>query len=170
MYIIRTRIGMCPQHNVLFERLTVEEHLIFYGLLRGRTAEEVRAESVEMLKSLDLEKKRHSLAHTLSGGMKRKLSIATAFVGQAKVTAQSGRAQGSKYWEGQIECEKSMTLRWGNAIFFRLARLRLRPLKGFLSWHDALQGHRLASCLASGTTEKQGLCRARCGGPRTRQD
>ena len=92
MYIARTRIGMCPQHNVLFERLTVEEHLIFYGLLRGRTAEEVRAESVEMLKSLDLEKKRHSLAHTLSGGMKRKLSIATAFVGQAKVTAQSGRA------------------------------------------------------------------------------
>ena len=83
---------MCPQHNVLFERLTVEEHLIFYGLLRGRTAEEVRAESVEMLKSLDLEKKRHSLAHTLSGGMKRKLSIATAFVGQAKVTAhQVGR-------------------------------------------------------------------------------
>ena len=90
MYIIRTRIGMCPQHNVLFERLTVEEHLIFYGLLRGRTAEEVRAESVEMLKSLDLEKKRHSLAHTLSGGMKRKLSIATAFVGQAKVTARQG--------------------------------------------------------------------------------
>ena len=90
MYIIRTRIGMCPQHNVLFERLTVEEHLIFYGLLRGRTAEEVRAESVEMLKSLDLEKKRHSLAHTLSGGMKRKLSIATAFVGQAKVTAHQG--------------------------------------------------------------------------------
>ena len=81
---------MCPQHNVLFERLTVEEHLIFYGLLRGRTAEEVRAESVEMLKSLDLEKKRHSLAHTLSGGMKRKLSIATAFVGQAKVTARQG--------------------------------------------------------------------------------
>ena len=90
MNIIRTRIGMCPQHNVLFERLTVEEHLIFYGLLRGRTAEEVRAESVEMLKSLDLEKKRHSLAHTLSGGMKRKLSIATAFVGQAKVTARQG--------------------------------------------------------------------------------
>ena len=81
---------MCPQHNVLFERLTVEEHLIFYGLLRGRTAEEVRAESVEMLKSLDLEKKRHSLAHTLSGGMKRKLSIATAFVGQAKVNAHQG--------------------------------------------------------------------------------
>ena len=38
-----------------------------------------------MLHSLDLEKKRHDLACTLSGGMKRKLSIATAFVGQAKV-------------------------------------------------------------------------------------
>ena len=83
---IRTRIGMCPQHNVLFERLTVEEHLVFYGQLRGRSYAEVHEESIDMLKSLDLEAKRHCLASTLSGGMKRKLSIATAFVGQAKVS------------------------------------------------------------------------------------
>ena len=43
-------------------------------------------------------------------------------------------------------------------------------LKGFLSCHGALLGPRLASCIASGTTEIQGhcqVCRARRGGPRT---
>jgi len=82
---IRKSIGMCPQHNVLFDLLTVEEHLQFYGQLRGRSPKDIKAESEEMLKSLDLEKKRRALAGTLSGGMKRKLSIATAFVGQSKV-------------------------------------------------------------------------------------
>lgn len=32
--IIRTNLGICPQHNVLFDRLTVSEHLYFFSLLK----------------------------------------------------------------------------------------------------------------------------------------
>ena len=35
---------MCPQHNVLFDKLTVEEHLWFYARLKGMKAEDMNAE------------------------------------------------------------------------------------------------------------------------------
>lgn len=41
---IRKNLGMCPQHNVLFDRLTVEEHLWFYSRLKSMAQEEIRRE------------------------------------------------------------------------------------------------------------------------------
>lgn len=38
---IRKNLGMCPQHNVLFDKLTVEEHLWFYSQLKGMAEEEI---------------------------------------------------------------------------------------------------------------------------------
>ena len=32
---IRHSLGLCPQHNILFDLLTVREHLLFYGMMRG---------------------------------------------------------------------------------------------------------------------------------------
>ena len=32
---IRNSLGLCPQHNILFDLLTVREHLLFYGMMRG---------------------------------------------------------------------------------------------------------------------------------------
>ena len=34
MGLIRRSLGICPQHNVLFDRLTVSEHLIFFSMLK----------------------------------------------------------------------------------------------------------------------------------------
>ena len=34
--LIRTNLGICPQHNVLFDRLTVSEHLSFFARLKVR--------------------------------------------------------------------------------------------------------------------------------------
>ena len=34
MDVIRESLGLCPQHNVLFDRLTVEEHLEFFSALK----------------------------------------------------------------------------------------------------------------------------------------
>ena len=62
-------------------RMTVFEHFTFYGKLRGRSHEKVTEEAEEMVKSLGLWEKRNALSSSLSGGMKRKLSVATAFVG-----------------------------------------------------------------------------------------
>ncbi|XP_072219952.1 retinal-specific phospholipid-transporting ATPase ABCA4-like [Leuresthes tenuis] len=83
--IIRTSMGMCPQYNILFNHLTVEEHILFYSLLKGRTQEEAKREVEDMLVDLGLPHKRDDEAQNLSGGMQRKLSVAMAFVGGSKV-------------------------------------------------------------------------------------
>ncbi|XP_069042006.1 phospholipid-transporting ATPase ABCA1 isoform X2 [Lepisosteus oculatus] len=82
---IRRTLGMCPQHNVLFDILTVEEHVWFYGRLKGMSEEEVRAEMERMLQDVGLPHKRKEQTKNLSGGMQRKLSVAIAFVGGSKV-------------------------------------------------------------------------------------
>ncbi|CAL1285568.1 unnamed protein product [Larinioides sclopetarius] len=82
MDFIRQSMGMCPQHNVLFEELTVEEHLWFYASLKGSDLAE---EMDKMIQDLNLPLKRHSKVSVLSGGMKRKLSVAIAFVGGSRV-------------------------------------------------------------------------------------
>ena len=37
MDAIRQSIGVCPQHNVLFDEMTVDEHLWFYARLKGKS-------------------------------------------------------------------------------------------------------------------------------------
>uniref|UniRef100_A0A672PFT3 P-type phospholipid transporter n=1 Tax=Sinocyclocheilus grahami TaxID=75366 RepID=A0A672PFT3_SINGR len=82
---IRQSLGVCPQHNVLFSMLTVEEHIWFYARLKGLSEEEVKAETEQILTDTGLPHKRKSRTSQLSGGMQRKLSVALAFVGGSKV-------------------------------------------------------------------------------------
>ena len=82
---IRRQLGLCPQHDVLFDNLTVYEHLIFFGRLKDAPRESMEAEIDALLKDLDLEVKKMDLAQTLSGGQKRKLSVAIALIGKSKV-------------------------------------------------------------------------------------
>ncbi|XP_070785696.1 phospholipid-transporting ATPase ABCA1-like [Enoplosus armatus] len=82
---IRKYLGMCPQHNVLFNELTVEEHIYFYARLKGFSRDEVKIEMDQMIKDVGLPHKRKDLAKNLSGGMQRKLSVAIAFVGGSKI-------------------------------------------------------------------------------------
>ncbi|XP_042594011.1 phospholipid-transporting ATPase ABCA1-like [Cyprinus carpio] len=82
---IRRSLGVCPQHNVLFSMLTVEEHIWFYARLKGLSEEDVKAEMEQILTDTGLPHKRKSRTSQLSGGMQRKLSVALAFVGGSKV-------------------------------------------------------------------------------------
>ncbi|XP_042675862.1 retinal-specific phospholipid-transporting ATPase ABCA4 isoform X2 [Centrocercus urophasianus] len=82
---IRQKLGMCPQHNILFNHLTVAEHILFYSQLKGRSRDEAEQELETMLEDMGLTHKRNEEAQNLSGGMQRKLSVAIAFVGEAKV-------------------------------------------------------------------------------------
>lgn len=74
-------VGVCPQHDILWEDLTVEEHLLFYGRLRGVTAAEESEKVTAVLQSVKLEPFRNRLTKGLSGGEKRRLSIAIALIG-----------------------------------------------------------------------------------------
>uniref|UniRef100_A0A8C5NBN0 P-type phospholipid transporter n=1 Tax=Gouania willdenowi TaxID=441366 RepID=A0A8C5NBN0_GOUWI len=82
---IRKCLGMCPQHNVLFDELTVEEHIYFYARLKGCSSSEVQTEIEQMINDVGLPHKRKDLSKNLSGGMQRKLSVAIAFVGGSKI-------------------------------------------------------------------------------------
>uniref|UniRef100_A0A8C7D5T6 P-type phospholipid transporter n=1 Tax=Oncorhynchus kisutch TaxID=8019 RepID=A0A8C7D5T6_ONCKI len=85
MDTIRKHLGMCPQHNVLFNDLTVEEHIYFYSRLKGRSRDEVKTEIDQMIEDVGLPHKRKEFAKNLSGGMQRKLSVAIAFVGGSNI-------------------------------------------------------------------------------------
>ncbi|XP_018496407.1 ATP-binding cassette sub-family A member 2 [Galendromus occidentalis] len=79
----RESVGLCPQHNVLFDDLTVVEHLRYFGIMKN--AERVEEEINELLDKFDLTKKRFTLSKDLSGGMKRKLSMANAMIGGSEI-------------------------------------------------------------------------------------
>ncbi|XP_038064273.1 ATP-binding cassette sub-family A member 3-like [Patiria miniata] len=82
---VRSSLGLCPQHDVLFGDLTVEEHLYFFGKLKGLTSSAVKKESDHYIEATGLQDKRKQLAKSLSGGMKRKLSVAIALIADSKV-------------------------------------------------------------------------------------
>ncbi|XP_055909470.1 phospholipid-transporting ATPase ABCA1-like isoform X2 [Eupeodes corollae] len=81
----RMSLGICPQHNILFDDLTVRDHLIFYSRLKGLKGEELEAEVSRYIKKIELENKANVASSKLSGGMKRKLSVCAAFCGGTKV-------------------------------------------------------------------------------------
>ncbi|XP_035855343.1 retinal-specific phospholipid-transporting ATPase ABCA4 isoform X2 [Sander lucioperca] len=85
MDTIRLSLGMCPQHNILFQHMTIAEHILFYSLLKGRPIAEAEEEVENVLQDLGLPHKKDELTQNLSGGMQRKLSVALAFVGGTKV-------------------------------------------------------------------------------------
>ncbi|XP_055968962.1 phospholipid-transporting ATPase ABCA7 [Sorex fumeus] len=85
MEAIRPYLGICPQYNVLFDRLTVAEHVWFYGRLKGLSASTLRLEQSRLLGDVGLTLKYNTETRHLSGGMQRKLSVAIAFVGGSKV-------------------------------------------------------------------------------------
>ncbi|CAO2642152.1 Phospholipid-transporting ATPase ABCA3 [Lemmus lemmus] len=85
MVQIRKSLGLCPQHDVLFDNLTVAEHLYFYAQLKGLSLQKCPEEVKQMLHILSLEDKRDLRSKFLSGGMKRKLSIGIALIAGSKV-------------------------------------------------------------------------------------
>uniref|UniRef100_A0A8C8SU25 ATP binding cassette subfamily A member 12 n=1 Tax=Pelusios castaneus TaxID=367368 RepID=A0A8C8SU25_9SAUR len=85
--VIRKNMGVCMQHNVLFSYLTAKEHLQLYGYIKVPhwSEQELDEEVKRTLKDTGLYSHRHKLAGSLSGGMKRKLSISIALLGGSKV-------------------------------------------------------------------------------------
>jgi len=81
---IRRETGICPQYNTLFDRLTVEEHMKFYAGLKGKLDSSFEQEFTTMITDLGIPHKRHEFPKNLSGGMKRKLSVACSFIGGSK--------------------------------------------------------------------------------------
>lgn len=53
----RAQIGLCPQHNVLFNELTVREHLEFFARLKGLAGTHLDGEIDRLIEKLELKEK-----------------------------------------------------------------------------------------------------------------
>ena len=81
----RKLIGYCPQHDALFPILTVSEHLWFYAKIKGVPANKRYNMIEKSIEALNLKDHRNKLSQTLSGGNKRKLSVAIAMLGNPPI-------------------------------------------------------------------------------------
>jgi lipooligosaccharide transport system ATP-binding protein len=82
---MRCRIGIVPQSDNLDPEFTVVENLSIYGRYFGLSRREVTARIPELLKLAALEDKAGSRINQLSGGMKRRLSIARALINRPEL-------------------------------------------------------------------------------------
>ncbi|XP_054165011.1 phospholipid-transporting ATPase ABCA3-like [Oppia nitens] len=81
----RKLMGLCPQHDVLYDELTCEEHLRLFATIKGCPEPRVSAEITQILDQLGLSFKRRVLSADLSGGMKRRLSLGMAMINSTKI-------------------------------------------------------------------------------------
>ena len=77
---IRARLGVVPQQDNLDSELTVRQNLEVYGRYFGLTRARVRATATELLEFAQLTERAGDAVEPLSGGMKRRLTIARALV------------------------------------------------------------------------------------------
>lgn len=69
---IRKKIGVCPQFDVLWDELTIEEHLLFYCRIKDIPKSHENKRVSEILQDVDLLDKKYSETKTLSGNIKNK--------------------------------------------------------------------------------------------------
>lgn len=77
---IRAHLGVVPQKDNLDEHLTVSENLFLYGRYFGLSSAVIKGKIEELLEFAQLTEKRDAKVDSLSGGMKRRLTIARALV------------------------------------------------------------------------------------------
>ena len=117
MNSIRSSLGLCPQHNVLFNELTVKEHITFFSKLKGiKKQKDIDEEIRKYVNMLELTPKLNEQSKTLSGGMKRKLSIGIALCGNSKIvmcdepTSGMDPAARRALWDLLIQEKKGRTI------------------------------------------------------------
>jgi ABC-type multidrug transport system ATPase subunit len=81
----RCAIGSCPQDDIFYADLTVEEHLLYYSRLKGKGAGEDQVAVDAILADVSMQNERRLYASSLSGGQKRRLSVASALCGDPMV-------------------------------------------------------------------------------------
>ena len=81
----RLKIGICPQHDILFEDLTIKEHLIMFSIFKGVPSTRIDEEVFKSLKDFNLEDIKDVTVSDLSAGQKRQLSIAIALIGGSEI-------------------------------------------------------------------------------------
>lgn len=82
---IRKTLGVCPQHDILWDELTAREHLQLFAEFKGVSRKDIPKEINSRLTDVDLLNVGNLCAGTFSGGMKRRLSVAISCIGDPDI-------------------------------------------------------------------------------------
>lgn len=77
---IRSRVGVCPQNIIIWNKLTCFEQLVFVARMYDMPGRTARKRADYLLARIGLREKRNKLASTLSGGMKRRMNVILAII------------------------------------------------------------------------------------------
>ena len=85
MDIFRRKLGICPQYDILFEDLTIREHLEIFSILKGVKSSKVEEEVNSILLDFQMMNFQEILVRNLSPGERRKLSVAISLIGGSEI-------------------------------------------------------------------------------------
>jgi len=111
MVPVRKKIGMIFQEGALFDSLSVYDNVAFKLHEQGVPEEEVEGEVTRMLRFVNLEQAIDKMPSELSGGMRRRVGIARALVGDPKIVMFDEPTAGLDPPTARTICELAMKLR-----------------------------------------------------------
>ncbi|KAI3454641.1 hypothetical protein Pfo_011304 [Paulownia fortunei] len=82
---IRRMIGVCPQFDILWDALSGQEHLYLFASIKGLTPASVKSVAQKLLEEVKLTEAAKVRSCSYSGGMRRRLSVAIALIGEPKL-------------------------------------------------------------------------------------
>lgn len=114
--LYRHKIGYCPQHNVFMSYFTCLDHLWFFGRLRGLSPKQAQIDAETLLHKLKMSCKADEYGNNLSGGMKRRLCLGNALIGNTKIAILDEPSSGldpesrRELWNILLEMRKDQTI------------------------------------------------------------
>ncbi len=84
-YILAPDIGIAPQDYSIYPDLTVKENIRFFAKLYGIHGDKLKTKMKQLLNIIHLQDEKDTLGKNLSGGMKRRVSLAAALIHEPKV-------------------------------------------------------------------------------------
>jgi lipooligosaccharide transport system ATP-binding protein len=155
---IRARLGVCPQHDTLDGELTPLENLTVYARYFGIPRPTARARSLELLEFVQLAQRAGDRVELLSGGLRRRLSLARALVNEPDVVLLDEPTTG-------------LDPQARHLVWERLAQLKRQGVTIVLTTHYMDEAEQLCDRVAvmdAGRIVAEGSPRALIGGHCTR--
>jgi len=131
---IKARLGVVPQEDNLDLELTVLQNLVIYASYFGLTGSEAKGRAGELLDFFGLQEKRNTPASHLSGGMKRRLTIARALINDPALLILDEPTTG-------------LDPRARHLVWYRLGELKKKNITLLLTTHYLEEAHRLCDRL-----------------------
>ncbi len=82
---IRSIIGVCPQELALYEDLSAMDNMVFFGRMAGLNGKDARTQAMANLELMGLEDRAKGKVAKFSGGMKRRINLAIALMGNPQL-------------------------------------------------------------------------------------